>query len=169
MIPGLLQTSNYIRAVFTGTSTFPEERIQRHVDARVERQEILDRLYPPEYVAIIDESALRRRAGNHEVMREQIMHLTNMALRPRVTIHVLPFTAGLHAATLGAFQIMDFSEPKDPTIAYAEIPTSTVYVEGDEEIACYEAMWREVHNAALTSAQTIDFLHDMSTSLEGES
>ncbi|MEV6817130.1 Scr1 family TA system antitoxin-like transcriptional regulator [Nocardiopsis dassonvillei] len=169
VVPGLLQTSAYIRAVFTGTSAFPEERVQRHVAARLERQEILDRLYPPEYVAIIDESALRRQAGSPEVMREQLLHLADLALRARVTIHILPFSTGMHAATLGAFQIMDFPEPRDPTIGYAETPTSTVYVEGDEEIARYEAMWREVHNAALTAAQSIDFLHDMITSLEGES
>ncbi|GAB3740939.1 helix-turn-helix transcriptional regulator [Nocardiopsis nanhaiensis] len=169
VVPGLLQTSQYIRAVFTGTSAFPEERVQRHVDARMERQAILDRLYPPEYVAIIDESALRRQAGGPGVMREQLLHLADMALRPRITIHVLPFSTGLHAATLGAFQIMDFPEPRDPTVGYAEIPTSTIYVEGDEEIDRYEAMWREVHNSALTAAQSIDFLNDLSTSLEGKS
>lgn len=168
VIPGLLQTPNYIRAVFTGTSAFPEDRVQRHVDARMERQEILDRLYPPEYVAIIDEAALRRQAGSRTVMREQLLHLAEMALRPRATIHILPFSTGLHAATLGAFQIMDFPEPRDPTIGYTETPTSTVYVEEGEEIARYETMWREVHNSALTAAQSIEFLHHLSTSLEGE-
>lgn len=166
VIPGLLQTAAYTRAVFTGTNTFQEEQIARHVDGRMKRQEILERLYPPEYVAIIDEAALRRFAGDPEVMREQLDHLTAMAKRPRVSIHVLPFSAGMHAANLGSFQILEFPEATDPTIAYTETATSRIFSEEDEEIRCYETMWREAHNAALTAAQSVSFIKDMITSLE---
>ncbi|NYH53889.1 hypothetical protein HNR06_003478 [Nocardiopsis arvandica] len=166
VVPGLLQTPSYTRAVFLGTNAYSEERIQRHVQARMERQEILDRLYPPEYAAIIDEVALRRHAGGTIVMQEQFQHLIHMATRPNIAIQVLPFSAGMHAANLGSFQIMEFPEPSDPTIGYAETPTSTLYVEGPDEIRRYDAMWREASSAALTVAQTIDFVRDVSESLE---
>lgn len=169
VIPGLLQTPDYTRAVFTGTMSLPEEKIQRYVDGRRQRQEILERLYPPEYVAIIDEAALRRPAGGVVAMTGQLRHLLHAAQRPRMTIHVLPFSAGMHGANLGGFQIMDFPEPTDPTIAYAETPTSILFVEETDEIRGYDAMWREAHSASLTAAQSVDFIHDVIASLEGES
>ncbi|NYH54017.1 hypothetical protein HNR06_003606 [Nocardiopsis arvandica] len=168
VIPGLLQTPQYTRAVFTGTMSVSPEKVQRHVDGRSQRQEILERLYPPEYVAIIDEAALRRPAGDTSAMIEQLRHLTQMAERPRVTIHVLPFSAGMHGANLGGFQIMEFPEHTDPTIAYAETPTSILFVEEEDEIRRYDAMWREAHSASLTAAQSVDFIHGVIASLEGD-
>lgn len=166
VIPGLLQTADYARAVFTGTNAFAEAEIQRHVEARMERQTILARLYPPEYAAIIDEAALRRPAGGIAAMKSQLLHLAHMATKPNISIHVLPFSAGMHAANLGGFQIMEFSEPADPAVGYAETPTSCIFVEEPQEIRNYDAMWREAHNASLTVAQTIDFIHELSASLE---
>ncbi|WP_201294763.1 MULTISPECIES: helix-turn-helix transcriptional regulator [unclassified Nocardiopsis] len=167
VIPGLLQTTAYTRAVFTGTSMVQEEQIQRHVDGRMKRQEILERLHPPEYVAIIDEAALRRSAGGEEVMREQLDHLIDMAKRPKMSIHVLPFSSGMHAANLGSFQILDFPEPTDPTIGYMETPTCKIFSEEDGEIRRYETLWREAHNAALTAAQSVSFIRDVIASLKG--
>ncbi|MBB6119177.1 helix-turn-helix domain-containing protein [Nocardiopsis algeriensis] len=169
VVPGLLQIPAYTRAVFLGANAYSEERIQRHIKARMERQKILGVLHPPEYAAIIDESALRRHAGGATVMQEQFQHLIEMATRPNIAIQVLPFSAGMHAANLGSFQIMEFPEPRDPTIGYAETPTSTLYVESSEDIRRYDAMWREASSAALTVSQTIDFLQDLLESIEDRS
>jgi hypothetical protein len=168
VVPGLLQTPEYTRAVFTGTNTYAEAEIQRHVEARMERQGILARFYPPEYAAIIDEAALRRPAGSCAVMREQIDHLAHMATRPNISIHVLPFSAGMHAANLGGFQIMEFSELTDPTVCFAEIPTAGLFLEEENEVRRYDALWREAHNASLTASQSIDFLQEVAASLEDE-
>ncbi|GAB2500751.1 Scr1 family TA system antitoxin-like transcriptional regulator [Nocardiopsis aegyptia] len=166
VIPGLLQTPDYTRAVFMGANSYSEDRIRRHVAARMERQDILERLYPPEYAAVIDEGVLRRQAGGPKTMREQLHHLVQMAERPNIAIQVVPFSAGTYAANLGSFQIMEFSEPNDPTIGYAETPTSTLYVESPEEIRRYDAMWREASAAALSVAQTVDFVRNVVESLE---
>jgi transcriptional regulator with XRE-family HTH domain len=168
VIPGLLQTPEYTRAVFTGTNAYAEAEIQRHVEARMERQSILARLYPPEYAAIIDEAALRRPAGTTEAMREQLQHLAHMATRQHISIHVLPFSAGMHAANLGGFQIMEYPDPADPTICFAEVPTAGLFLEEETEVRRYDAIWREAHNAALTVTQSIDFIKEAITSLEGE-
>lgn len=167
VIPGLLQTPAYTRAVFTGTNAFAEDEIARHVDARMERQRILAHPYPPEYAAIIDEAALRRSAGGTECMREQLRHLIDMAKLPHITVHVLPFKAGMHAASLGGFVIMEFPEPSDPSIAHSETPTASLFVEGEEIRRC-DAMWREAHNASLTVAQSIDFIDEVISSLESQ-
>ena len=166
VVPGLLQTSEYTRAVFTGTNAYAEAEIQRHVDARMERQSILARLYPPEYAAIIDEAALRRPAGTAEAMREQLQHLAHMATRPHISVHVLPFSAGMHAANLGGFQIMEFTDPSDPSICFAEVPTAGLFLEEEAEIRRYDAIWREAHSAALTVAQSMKFIKEAITSLE---
>jgi transcriptional regulator with XRE-family HTH domain len=168
VIPGLLQIPEYTRAVFTGTNAYADAEIQRHVEARMERQAILARLYPPEYAAIIDEAALRRPAGSIEVMKEQLQHLVHMATRQHVSMHVLPFAAGMHAANLGGFQIMEFNNPADPTVCFAEIPTAGLFLEEDGEVRRYDAIWREAHNTSLTVAQSISFIKEVITSLEGE-
>ena len=99
-------------------------------------------------------------------MREQLHHLLHMAQRPRVTLHVLPFSAGMHGANLGGFQIMDFPEQTDPTIAYAETPTSILFVEEADEIRGYDAMRCEAHSASLTAAQSVDFIQGVIESLD---
>ncbi|MFL1433042.1 MULTISPECIES: helix-turn-helix domain-containing protein [unclassified Nocardiopsis] len=168
VIPGLLQIPEYTRAVFTGTNSYADAEIQRHIEARMERQTILARLYPPEYAAIIDEAAMRRQAGSAEVMREQLRHLVHLATRQHISIHILPFSAGMHAANLGGFQIMEFSDPADPTVCFAEVPTAGLFLEDEAEIRRYDAIWREAHNAALTVAQSVSFIKDVLASIEGE-
>ncbi|GAB3466228.1 helix-turn-helix transcriptional regulator [Streptomonospora sediminis] len=168
VIPGLLQTQAYARAVFTGTNAFAEEEIKRHVDARMERQRILSHAYPPEYAAIIDEAALRRPAGGTQAMQEQLQHLTELATHRHITINVLPFAAGMHAANLGGFMIMNFPDDADPVIAYAETPTSILFVEEEDEIRRHDAMWREALNASLTVVQSIGFINEVASSLESD-
>ncbi|MDT0300679.1 helix-turn-helix domain-containing protein [Streptomonospora wellingtoniae] len=168
VVPGLLQTREYACAVFTGTNAFAEDEVKRHVDARMERQYILKHPYPPEYAAIIDEAVLRRPAGGRQAMVEQLHHLAELATLRHVTIHVLPFAAGMHAANLGGFMIMDFPDDADPAIAYAETPASILFVEEEEDIRRNDAMWREALNASLTVAQSIDFIEEVATSLESD-
>ncbi|MFW5416003.1 helix-turn-helix domain-containing protein [Nocardiopsis sp. CNT-189] len=168
VVPGLLQTSDYIEAVFTGTNAFVAEEVARHVDARVERQKILTHAYPPDYTVILDEAALRRQAGSATVMKEQLEHLAYMTTRPHIALHVLPFSAGMHAASLGSFTIMDFPDPSDPSLAHTENPTSILFVEEETELRRYEAMWREAHNASLTVKQSVEFIKQIASSLESE-
>ncbi|OLT25390.1 hypothetical protein BJF83_22975 [Nocardiopsis sp. CNR-923] len=168
VVPGLLQTPRYADALARGTAALDDTEIKRHVDARMERQQILTRFYPPEYYAVIDEAALRRQPHDLDIMREQLEHLVEVSTRSNIHIHVLPFSAGLHAATIGSFVIMDFPEPLDPSIGFAETPTDSLFVETDPELARYNAMWHEVHNAASTPAQSREFLQGVLVALESE-
>ena len=101
-IPGLLQTEDYARAVITGVlpGATPDQVAQR-VQARMERQQLLDRASPLELWAVIDEAAIRRLTGGRDIMHALVTHLADAAARPNITIQVIPFEAGAHPGMPG--------------------------------------------------------------------
>ncbi|GAA3861964.1 helix-turn-helix domain-containing protein [Streptomyces sedi] len=99
-LPGLLQTPDYARAMFrAGAPEQPEERVEERTEARMTRKEILTNETPPAFWAVIQESALHSHIGGSGGMRDQLLHLTEMAQMPNVAIQVLPYEAGAPAAT----------------------------------------------------------------------
>jgi transcriptional regulator with XRE-family HTH domain len=109
LIPGLLQTPEYARAVLATRPNTAEDEIDNLVTARLARQAILTRDEPPAPLlwALIDEGALHRPVAPAEVMREQLARLAELSRRPNVTVQVLPYSAGGHTGLLGAFTIAD--------------------------------------------------------------
>ena len=160
VIPGLLQTAEYTEAVFRGGQAHPDELVERHVSARLERQQILNRQRPPHLTAVIDEAALRRRVPEPGVMRDQLQHLVNMATRHNVDVLVLPFEAGPHAALTGPFVIMDFVSEVDPSIVYTETATGHVISEGDG-VMPYVSIFGHVQAAALRASETVAFINNL--------
>lgn len=118
LVPGLLQTPEYARAVLATRPNSTEEEIEERVAARLERQVILDRDQPPLLWVVVDEAVLQRDVGGSKIMNEQLLHLAAIAERPGMTIQVIPAAAGAHSGLLGAFVIADF--PDEPGIAYLE-------------------------------------------------
>src|SRR5215467_571765 len=103
-VPGLFQTEDYAREVTVlGHRSAPAEEIERRVSLRIKRQQILSSPTGPRVWAVIDESALRRPLGGREVMREQLIHLIELADRPQITLQVMPFDRGGHSAAGGSF------------------------------------------------------------------
>jgi transcriptional regulator with XRE-family HTH domain len=96
VIPGLLQTEEYARAVLSTQIGASEEEISDAVAGRIARQRILDRDNPPELWSIIDEGVLRRPVGSPQVMRDQLKHLAEMGRRSRILVQVIPLEAGAH-------------------------------------------------------------------------
>jgi transcriptional regulator with XRE-family HTH domain len=144
-IPGLLQTADYARAVMAvGHSAAPDEEIERRVNLRMTRQKLLTRAdRAPRLWAVVDEAALRRPIGGAEVMRAQIERLIEATHQPNVTLQVLPFAVGGHAAEGGAFTILRFPEPDLPDAVYVEQLTSALYLDKREDVDRYmEAMER---------------------------
>jgi transcriptional regulator with XRE-family HTH domain len=109
LVPGLLQTPQYARAVLATRPNTAEDEIDNLVAARLARQVILTRDEPPAPLlwALIDESVLHRPVAPAEVMRDQLMFLVQVSRRPNVTVQVLPYSAGGHTGLLGAFTIAD--------------------------------------------------------------
>ncbi|WP_040792471.1 helix-turn-helix domain-containing protein [Nocardia paucivorans] len=135
LVPGLLQTPDYARAVVT--LGYEDGDTDRRVAFRQRRQEILHRADPPVIWAIIDEAALLRPVGGPRVHREQMEHLLDLTRLPNVTIQVVPFSAGAHAAAGSSFTILRFAEAELPDIVYLEQLTSALYLDRREDLALY--------------------------------
>jgi transcriptional regulator with XRE-family HTH domain len=138
VVPGLLQTADYIRAI--SIASFPgdtEDETERRVSLRRARQDLLTRPAAPGYWVVLDETVLRRPVGGLDVMRGQLAHLIEAAERPNVTIQVIPFAAGWHPALYGMFNIFRFPGQELPDIVYSEGLTSAYYLNKPEETARY--------------------------------
>ncbi|HXZ78198.1 MAG TPA: helix-turn-helix transcriptional regulator, partial [Streptosporangiaceae bacterium] len=137
-VPGLLQTADYARAVVRlGQPGAAPEEIERRISLRMGRQELLTKPGGPRLWAIVDEAALRRPIGGKEVMRAQLEQLILATEEPQVTLQVMPFRSGGHAAEAGAFTIMRFPEPDLPDVVYLEQLTSALYLDKRDDVEKY--------------------------------
>ncbi|WP_433085695.1 helix-turn-helix domain-containing protein [Dactylosporangium sp. CA-052675] len=144
-VPGLLQTQEYARAVvLLGHGRAKEDEIERRVELRMQRQQILHRPDPPKLWMVVDEAALRRPIGGTEVMRGQIEALLEINnTLPNVRLQVIPFNAGGHAAAGGAFTLLRFPDDDLPDVVYIEQLTSALYLDKRDDVDLYaEAMER---------------------------
>jgi hypothetical protein len=160
IIPGLVQTADYARAVMHSVLIdLRDDEIERRVDLRITRQEkILMQEDPPMLWMVLDEAALRRVVGGLEIMVRQLEHLIEIATLPSVTLQVLPFAAGEHAGIDGTFVIYGFAEPADPAIVYLENPVSDFYLDKPEAVRRYSRLFDHIRAAALAPDDSVKFL-----------
>jgi hypothetical protein len=125
------------------------DEIERKITVRLARQERLTGDDPPEYWAVLNEAAIRRVVGGPEAMREQLMHIAEMADMEHMNVQVLPFSAGVHPAMDGAFSILGFPEATDPDVVYLENQAGSLYLEEDPEIDRYVRMFSHLVAKAL--------------------
>jgi Domain of unknown function (DUF5753) len=104
ILPALFETAEYRRAVVTAGGNDPE-RAEELVKATLDRQSVLNRVDPPEVVAVIHEDVLRKLIGSPEIMHDQLVHLAAMATRPNISIHIVPSRVGAHAGLSGDINI----------------------------------------------------------------
>lgn len=137
-VPGLLQTEDYARAVVRlGFSDASEEEVERRVQIRTTRQERFTSPGAPTLWAVLDEAVVRRPLGGRDVMRAQIRHLIEMSELPHVTLQIVPFGAGGHAAAGGPFTILRFAEPGLSDVVYLEQLTSALYLDKPTDVDTY--------------------------------
>ncbi|WP_214411696.1 helix-turn-helix domain-containing protein [Sphaerisporangium fuscum] len=118
LIPGLLQTEGYARAVFKGGRPVSAEEIEERVRARMRRKLILERDNPPELWVLIDESVLQRPVGGPAVMVEQLDYLAELADRPGIRVQLVPFDTPCTDGFLSSFTIAEL--PDAPTVVSIE-------------------------------------------------
>ncbi|MFF2849312.1 helix-turn-helix domain-containing protein [Streptomyces sp. NPDC058001] len=162
-VPGLLQTKDYARAVMLSGAvgqTSPED-IERHVDLRMQRQDLLTREDAPRLWVVMDETALRRQAGGPEVMRDQIDKLLKAAKLPNVTLQIAEFAAGPHPGTYGPFVLFRFAVPELPDMVYSEYLTGAVYLDGRTEVATHLEVMDRMAAQAATAHRTKEILRDL--------
>ncbi|GAA2072687.1 helix-turn-helix domain-containing protein [Actinomadura alba] len=158
-VPGLLQTEDYARAVTVlGHPDASQTEIEQRVALRMRRRKVLTAPAPPHLWAVVDEAALRRPLGGAEAMRGQLRHLVDVTALPNVTLQVLPFDHGGHAAAGGAFSILRFGEPDLPDVVYLEQLTSALYLDKREELDRYLAVMERLCIEAEPVAATTGIL-----------
>jgi hypothetical protein len=161
-INGLFQTPDYARAVAViGQRGVPSSEIDRRVDVRIKRQELLTAERAPRVWSVIDEAALRRAVGGTEVMQGQLRHLAEMARLPNVTLQVIPFCHGGHDAAGGSFTVLRFAEPDVPDVVYIEQLTGAMYLERRSDVDHYLDVSNRLGATSLSPAASMRFFADV--------
>jgi len=158
---GELSADDARAVTLLGHKTAPAEEIDRRVSLRLKRQDILTSPEPPQVWSVMDEAVLRRPLGGRAVMRGQLERLAEAASLPQVTIQVVPFGGGGHAAAGGSFTILRFAEPELPDIVYIEQLTSALYLDRPEDVDHYREIMNELITQALTPDRTAQFLAEI--------
>jgi uncharacterized protein DUF5753/helix-turn-helix protein len=164
-VPGLLQTEAYARAIIRLGNATCEDDVVRRAEARLARQDILNRENPPRLWAVVDEAALRRSIGGRAVMREQVRHLIDMADHPAVTLQILPFHVGSHPAMGGPFTILRYAEPDLRDVVYIEQLTSAIYLDKPVDVDSYLEVMEQLCLQAEPAAETQKLLTEILNSL----
>lgn len=166
MIPGLLQTEDYARAMIqAGPAEIDAAEVESRVEVRMTRQKALYQDPPLRLVAIMDEAALRRKVGGSAVMQAQMRHLLDVAEdRPRVTIQVIPFDSGAHPSMTGGYVILQFPELDDPDAVYVENAAGGLWLEKATEVADHHVAFQHLLGTAASARDTIDLIAAMARS-----
>jgi hypothetical protein len=159
VVPGLLQTEAYARAILSTRVGATVEELDDAVTARLERQRILDREHPPELWVILDEMVLRRPIGGPEIMREQLARLAQAARRPHIVIQVIPLAAGAHEGMRGgAFVIAEFADAA--AVGYQDAASSGQIIEDADEVHSLAVTWDTLRLDALPRAASLSLIEE---------
>ncbi|MFF1624644.1 helix-turn-helix domain-containing protein [Streptomyces sp. NPDC058272] len=161
-VPGLLQTRAYAEAVHRASEMRCSEREVHHmVDIRMKRQELLQREEPPHIWCVIDEAAIRRTVGGREVMNEQLRHLLTVSQLPHVTVQVLPFSTGAHAAAVGSFAVLGGPTP-ELDVVYVDIIGGGLFMEKPRELERYRLAFQYLSAQSLDLESSARLIHRIS-------
>ncbi|AKZ54379.1 putative DNA-binding protein [Streptomyces ambofaciens ATCC 23877] len=159
VVPGLLQTPEYARAVTRAAADgLPEERLDTLVEVRLARQDVLRAQPPLELSAVLDEAVLRREVGGPGVMARQLARLIEAARLPHVRLQVLPFAAGAHIGVTGPFVIFSFSSTSDLDVVVLDHLTSSLHLERKEDLEAYTEAFNALLIHALSPEESLDFI-----------
>ena len=163
-VPGLLQTAEYIRAIVQGIApAITEAELDNLVAARMARQAVLTRANAPQFIAVVDEGALRRPIGEPGVMHRQLHHLRVVAEQPHVMLRLVPLAAGAHAGLRGSFVILEFAE--EPALVFMENQSTGLFLEEEVDLAAYRLALGTILNTALAPAATTELIAQIATEL----
>ncbi|MEH1012577.1 helix-turn-helix transcriptional regulator [Micromonospora sp. CPCC 206060] len=162
VVPGLLQTEEYAKAMILGARTdISAGQIDQMVRVRLGRQSLLSQDDPIDLWVVLDEAVVSRPVGGDAVMRAQLRRLVETANLPNVTIQLLPFEVGAHAGMDGSFAILDFPEAGDPDVVYAENATGGLFLEKNDELQKYIFIFDHIRAAAIRPDESIALIAKM--------
>jgi transcriptional regulator with XRE-family HTH domain len=158
-VPGLLQTRAYAEAVHRASEMrCSEPEIAHMVDIRMKRQELLTREDPPHIWAVIDEAVIRRVVGGRQAMREQLELLLSLTDSPHITVQILPFASGAHAAAVGSFVVLGGPAP-ELDVVYVDIIGGGLFMEKPEELERYKLAFDYLRAQALDISSSVALLN----------
>ncbi|MFM9444575.1 helix-turn-helix domain-containing protein [Streptomyces acidiscabies] len=161
MVPGLLQTPDYARAVVErGRKWRSPREINNFVELRMARQQALSREEPLHLWSVLDESALQREVGGRKVMKAQLEHLLNVTEEHKhVALQILTFAYGAHAGVDGQFHLLHF--PIGPPVAAVYSLTTSLHLEEDSDIGRYEMAFSHLRSEALDTEASQRYIHEL--------
>lgn len=173
LIPGLLQTVDYRRAVIWAEyPNMPTSEVERRIEIHTRRQARLeDRTTPLSASLLVDESALRRVAGSSEVMADQLRHLVEADQLPNVSVRVVRLSAGLHMGTsTGPFILLEFPRHRtakltEPPVVFIEGITGSLYLEKADEVDQYRNAYADIERVALDESASHHLIHEIAEEL----
>ncbi len=161
LVPGLLQTEDYMRALFRAwRPSLSQDQIDQDTAARLARQKILDNA-GQRFWFILDEAALRRTAGSNEIMKAQIMRLVETIDRPNVDLQVVPFDIGYYMGQAHSYYVFGYDTTPSVDIVYLEQHDGGEYVDDIKRTPKYQTLWEQQQAAAMGPEQTRRFLLDL--------
>lgn len=159
LVHGLLQTEDYARTVTAAMAPgMADDEVHRRVRLRMARQQVLTGDEPLTYWAILTEAVVRNAVGGPKVMADQVFRLIEIAGLKNVTMQVLPFSAGAHAAMGSPFAILGFDEEDDLDLVYVEDIATSHLLEKPEQLAAYTVAFNRLRAAALSPEGSIGLL-----------
>jgi len=158
LVPGLLQTVDYAKAIRRAYLHPDDEQTERWLAVRAKRQARLTSPDQASYWVVLNEAVLLRSVGSHQVMNAQLRHIIELSDLSNVTIQVLPFAAGAHPAMDGSFTIFWFADEAAPPIVYTEHPTSVLYLERSSDTERYRLIFDHVRARALDPDRSISMI-----------
>ena len=162
IVHGLLQTEDYARGLYqAGRVTGQSEEVEKHIQLRMARQERFSSDNPPKFWCILGETALRRQIGGQGTMRGQLEHLVAMASHPSITLQVLPYSGGAHAALNGSFAHLGFETTPPLEVVYVEYNTGSLYLDGLDEVAAYSEIFELQRASALPPAESLALIRGL--------
>jgi transcriptional regulator with XRE-family HTH domain len=167
-VPGLLQTRDYAHEIIRRFGRESNGKAEGLLEFRIERQRRLFKSpEQPKLSFVLDESVVRRRVGDAQVMYAQIEHLIEMAERPAVAIQILPVTADLSFGMHTPFVIHEFSDPADPPVLYLEgARGDTVVTDDHDEVNRYHRAFKDLQRMSLSVHESAKFLHELGGGLK---
>ena len=162
VVPGMLQTADYIRAIMRGgPHTLGDDEVEQRVQIRLGRQKRLTEPDPPIFDAIVDEGALLRPVGGEAVMAAQLKHLLMISELPNVTIQVIPLKAGYHRGTRGSLHVLEFADPEDPSLASVETVAGQLILDRPHELRTCAKILEHLRAVALSPAESRETINHL--------
>lgn len=163
LVPGLLQTADYTRAII-GSAGIRGDALEARVSLRLGRQSVLTRKDPVAFQAFLDEAALYRPVGGYAVMAEQLRHIVRAAQRDRVTVQVLPLKAGEHLALTGSHMLLEFQRQR--SIVHLEHRRSSIFLDTTAETSPYFEAIASLTEVALAPNESTEFIATRAEKME---